>query len=357
MIYSAVCDERNKVMIGIRTVCGENIGLGHIMRCMTIADAVKDSGEDVVFLLASEESAFVVKERGFRYCILESLVEKDEAEKEVEELSVLFEKHQIELLLIDAYNLPEKYFAMLRQRVKVAYIDDVRDNNYGMDILINYNIYASQMDYSYLPSETCKLLGLDYVPIRKAFSEIYCESKVRNDVLITIGGTGISNLVEMIAGCLLKHTECKLHIISGPFDVSRESIRRLSRENPRIVLHENVKEMWKIMDMCQVAVSAAGSTMYELACAGIPTVTFSFVDNQIKIAETFHQNKAALNAGAFHRLAEEGKADIFVQNVGGYVGQLLEDEELRNMMRRNAHNLVDGQGASRIARELIACKK
>lgn len=348
-------------MIGIRADGNNQIGIGHVMRCLTIADELRKQGEDVFFLTADEACKELIHERGFASVVLGTAF--DDMEQETERLDGVIEQYAIDRLLVDSYYVTCRYLEELRKKVITIYLDDIDSFPYPVDMLINYNVFATVKDYPYgieyngciktaglVKEEITEVLaGPSYAPVRKEFSSnraIIKESVEK--ILITLGGSDAYNLTAKIARSLLDVTSAELHVVCGPFNLHKEKLQKLADEEKKVCIHENVKEMWALMKQCDLAVSAAGSTMCELAVAGVPTVTFSFVENQRKIAETFGARKAAVSVGHYRR----GQEEEFLVAICDNVEQLIHDKKSRSEIVYNADRLVDGQGASRIAKAI-----
>lgn len=345
-------------MIGIRADGNNKIGLGHIMRCLTIAKALKKQGGDVLFILADETCSELLLQNGFQYCVLNSAY--DDLEKETDSLISILREHKIDRLLVDTYYVTPNYLEELRKAVIMIYLDDVNAFAYPVDLLINYNIFAAQEQYSYtcatddaktdVKERTMLLSGASYAPVRDEFQEYSKEAGEEvKDILLSLGGSDAYNLSCKIILRLVESGEWNIHTVCGPFNAHKEELKALADKNPGVFVYENVKEMWKLMNKCDLAVSAAGSTMYELSVAGIPVVTFSFVENQRKIAEGFAEKKAAVSAEHYHQDEEEA----FLERIERLVCRLTADCGLRKELVNNAKTQVDGRGAERIAKEIL----
>lgn len=345
-------------MIGIRADGNDKIGIGHIMRCLTIAEELKKREEEIVFFLADSSCRNIIEERGYRCRVLGTVYECMEEELPI--LLELLEEISINTLLIDSYFVTTYYLDKVREKVVCIYLDDMNSFKYPVDLIINYNIYAKAKDYPYAlewiadsverNNKTKVLTGIKYAPVRKEFLEnrklISAEVK---DIMITLGGSDIYNLSTKIAIRLLRTTDCNIHVVCGPFNIYREELKKLAQTEERVIMHENVKEMWLLMKQCDLAVSAAGSTMCELAVAGIPTVTFSYVENQRRIAEGFSVQVAALSAGHYEKKNEV----VFLEDIEKLVGSMIDCFELREEVITNAAVAVDGYGAGRIAGAIL----
>ncbi len=143
-------------MIFIRSDANERIGTGHVMRCLSIAQAFLNKGEEVLFITADHFGEGLINSKGFGSVCLES--EWTQIEGELNKLEELIHKHNPSLMLIDSYYVTEEYFQKLSRFVRTAYIDDLNTACWDVDFLINYNIFANVYNYSWYETTRTKLL-------------------------------------------------------------------------------------------------------------------------------------------------------------------------------------------------------
>lgn len=335
-------------MIGIRADANREIGMGHVMRCLSVATALKERGQEVCFILADESAAELLEGRGMRYYILGSDYRDMESELPVLERWLAEEKPQC--LLIDSYYVSAKYLELLRQRTRTVYLDDVNAFPYPVDILVNYNIYGDLLPYREQASNSQMqfLLGTAYVPLRKEFQNVKYSVRpdVRN-VLITTGGSDKYNLAGKILEILLQDNRTGqfcYHVVSGAFNANLPYLEALAGEHENIKIHQNVSEMSELMQKCDVAITAGGSTMYELSAVGVPIICFSFVDNQERIVQTFADRGIVGYGGNYLTEKEE-----LLEKVKACLAELSESREKRQTFSDRQRRLVDGLGAMRVA--------
>ena len=347
-------------MIGIRADGNNKIGLGHIMRCATIGKAFRKLGEEVVFITADDNCLALLTGMGFKVIILDSAY--DDMEGELQILIPLLREQNIERLLIDGYHVTSAYLERLREAVITVYMDDVNAFDYPVDILINYNVFATDEQYSYaarIPEdsamrETKVLTGAFYAPVREEF--LQCRKGAAEevkDIFLSLGGSDAFNLSVKIILALREKGGWNIHVVCGPFNVHRDELKALEDTDSAVCVYENVKEMWELMERCDLAISAAGSTMYELSVMGMPTVTFSFVENQRRIAEGFDKKGAGICVGHYTKETEES----FLSKLTECVNALAKDFSTRNKISERACELVDGNGAGRIAETVLEYKR
>ena len=332
-------------MILIRADANEYIGTGHIMRCLSVAYIFADRGEEVLFVTADHRGDVLIHQQGFKSICLGS----DWTDLENEKIMDVIVKYPPDLLLLDSYYVTEAYFNGLNKMVSVAYFDDLNKDCWDVDYLINYNIFASSFDYSrYKEKKTKLLLGSQYVPLRIEFNN--CprhEVGPVTDILVSAGGSDPECIIEKIMlGICREMREIQFHFIVGALNPRIDDIMTLAAAESNVVLHINEKHMSSLMEKCDIAISAAGTTLYELCAAGIPTITFVLADNQFVAAVQFEERKIMLNAGE----CRENKG--FIGRLRYLLVGLIDDIDLRKTMSRNMQREVDGNGAKRIVEEL-----
>ncbi len=338
-------------MICIRTDGNKEIGMGHVMRCLTIAASARDLGAQVMFVTADEACVSVISERGFHTHVLQRSFR--EMDGEIHELRDFLLQIDCTCLLIDSYFVTPNYFAFLRDDFYVAYMDDVMSFPYQVDLLINYNVFADENEYRQQGfwAEGTLLAGCRYAPIRDEFENYrVTPCDFVHDVFLSLGGSDHYNLTLKITKQIRKtFPQLVIHAICGPFFTQASTLKKMAAEDDHLVLYENLLSLASIMQKCNIAISAAGTTMYELAATGAACITFSFVDNQKRIAKGFVSNKAALFGGNY----EPAEEDLFLEHITKALREFCDNKELRLQTMHNARALVDGMGATRVAEALI----
>lgn len=326
-----------------------------MMRCLSIADALKEAGDVIIFLISDEESSKLVQKRGFAYLVLNSDWQKPQGE--LPELLSIIKENRIETILVDSYYVTEDYCRALNAVTRVFYLDDLGQEVYSVDTLINYNIYASEIGYESLYHKRVMkvprlLLGCDYAPLRKEFWNVeYTVQKTVKNVLVTTGGSDSLNIAGKLLQLLEETAEPVLrgmhyYVVSGPYNRNAEQLRRLEKRNANFHVHVNVSHMAELMEKCDVAIASYGSTMYELCAIGIPTIGFSFVDNQKKAAAAFGR-ELTRNAGDV-REDEDGVLNQILTHLLQYACFYQE----RCLAHEKMRTLLNGSGARLLARTL-----
>ena len=325
-------------MMYIRVDANSEIGMGHMMRCISIAEALKEEGAEVKFLVAGNDAVDILTQRGMEYIVLNTDFRDMESEEAV--LKTILDKN--EKILIDSYQVTDKYLKFLKQFGQVFYMDDVHSFEYPVDCVINGNIYGGKMIYS-APSS---LTGCKYAPLRKEFRHTK-RTEDASRILITTGGSDPFFITEKIVENILADDVLKSQqydIVCGKFSKSYDKLCLIAKEHTNFRIHKDVKEMWKLMENALLAVTAGGTTMTELSCVGVPIVGFSFVDNQKLVTQTFFEEGYAHYGADYETLG-----DSMFPGICKAMKELIEDEHLRKEYSEKLMLLVDGKGCQRIA--------
>lgn len=338
-------------MIWIRADANREIGAGHLMRCLAVAGALERRGQQVCFLTADEEAGKLLAERGKTFRVLHT--DYRHMEEELPRLRKLLGGELESFFLVDSYQATPEYLEEAGKLARTGYVDDMGRGNLPVDVLINYNIYAGELSYEGLKPDARRLLGMEYVPLRQEFASVkYQVREQAGQVLVTTGGSDKYNLAGKLLERALAWGETKnlrYVVVSGAFNVHLPALREIQEKHGNVKICCNVQNMSELMQESDIAVSAGGSTMYELGAVGVPAVCFSFVDNQERIVEGFVKNRMACFGGNYLRQGEN-----MLDGAVEYVARLAADSRLRREYSSRQRSLVDGQGADRIARALEA---
>lgn len=367
-------------MVVIRADANSKIGMGHVMRCLSVADALLKRGEEVLFVTADDTPVPLLTKKGIPYRVLHTDYADMEAElpelwEVLRELPQGAESPDATLaqkntsILVDSYYVTEKYLAALKKRITTIYMDDIYAFSYPVDMLINYNIYGEEMGYEKDAAfaDTKLLLGANYVPLREEFSAGagYVQSREalslgaanvtpaeEGGILITTGGSDSFNLAGQLLMEAMKYDALKTkeyHVVSGSLNPHIGELQALAQKHENIHIHCNVTNMAELMAESKVALSAGGSTLYELCAMGVPVIAFSFAENQERLVQTFVKRGIAQYGGNYRT-----DGNKMIQNTIAGLETLLEDKNLRSEYRKKARTLVDGKGAERIAEALLS---
>lgn len=276
--------------IAIRADANEMIGTGHIMRCLAIAEELRLSCEDVCFITADNCSVGMIGEKGFKCLCLDSVW--NDLDSETDKLVDAIVSHKIDALLIDTYYVTSGYLQEIKRHTKIAYIDDLHKFAYPVDLLINYNIFADKVNYTEMYEGRdipMFVLGCEFVPLRKEFCNVKKDiNQTVESILITTGGTDNYNVTgNIIEGFKEREwfNDIDFYFVLGRFNQNIDMLKNAYVGYENIHFLVNIPDIDKYMKICDIAVTAGGTTTYELCASGIPSVMYTLADNQLEIAK------------------------------------------------------------------------
>lgn len=332
------------------------IGAGHIMRCLSLGIAARSLGIQCKYVTADDSFSETIKEYGFEYEILHT--DYSDMDYELEKCVKVIEKFKPDVILADSYYVTYAYLEKLKAYAKLAYIDDIKSFPYPVDVLINYNSGAMELDYSGFYKESKielpqLILGEYFVPLRQEFQNLPLhpvKNKV-SDILFSAGGADPERIALRFAKEVVKCSRLsgyRFHLVLGAFEPDAEEIKRIAEEHRQLCIRQNVKKMSELMQQCDIAVSAAGSTLYELCACGVPTITYILADNQ-KLGEHSLCGKGVMKSAGDVRTRSD-----FWNSLLEMIYSLAENYEERQKMRESAVRTVDGMGAEHIIKNLMS---
>ncbi|MBI4789812.1 MAG: UDP-2,4-diacetamido-2,4,6-trideoxy-beta-L-altropyranose hydrolase [Chloroflexi bacterium] len=324
-------------MIGIYTQGGRDIGLGHLRRCLTLADALVRMGARVGFVVNDDASAQqFVQAQGYAVVGLD-----DDLERVVSALR----NWRADAVITDSYALNSADLAALRRGIGyLVVIDDLANQELPADLVTNGAVCAPSLRYCARP-ETRFLLGPSYALLRDEFAANPARA-IRDSVervLITVGGSdpfGLTpRLVDWVQAAL---GDIGMDIVAGPFFENRITVR----ETEQIIFHREPRDMRGLMLAADIAITGGGQTTYELAATGTPAIAICLAENQ-------RANLTGLaEAGTLDYAGDVRDGDLEAK-IAAALKSLAASRECREAMSQRGRHLVDGRGAERVARAIF----
>lgn len=332
-------------MLYIRTDMNDTIATGHVMRCLAIADAARSLGESATFILADRQAVELVEQRGYRVIVLNT--HWDDVDGELPELLKVVDKEKIEKILIDSYQVTERYLKELTACIKTIYIDDRNTFVYPVSGIICYANYWKKFDYQSRYKKSKLFLGPEYVPLR----QVFCydgDKRIPDEVeeiLLLSGGTDPYGMLKEILERINKNKYKKINVICGRYYAGYENMQKAYHAFDNVHIYQAVSDIEQYMKTADVAISAGGTTLYELCACGTPTISYAFADNQL---DNVHQ----FQADGMIDYAGDARYENVVENIVYYLDIYDRNQELRKRHSKKMRELVDGKGALRIVEVL-----
>jgi len=325
-----------------RTDASVEIGSGHLMRCLTLADQLRAEGAEVAFVCRELPGAMfdLLHTCGYRFAKLPlAEVGKDsqqfDAEETIQAAGQLF-PDSIDWVVVDHYELDVLWERMLRPHVcKLMVIDDLANRSHDCDLLLDQNYYRDQ-DQRYLglvPEKCVTLLGPEYVLLRPEFAETKQRIRVRNGsvqrILVFFGGSDSTNQTQkaLEALRLLERPDIEVDVVVGSTNPNRNTIQALCDELPNVTFHCQVSNMAELILNADLAIGAGGAAMWERCYLGLPTITVVVAANQESTTEDVARLGAIEYLGWSDQLDASDYANCLKRLIGNHrrvkeIGQL-----------------------------------
>lgn len=312
----------------IRVDASLNMGTGHVMRCLTLAEALKKEGADIVFICREHEGHLLerIEQQGFKTHALPNVHDEEKTanaetdnnelygrcwlgstqQQDAELCRPLLEKIQPDWLIVDHYGIDQAWQTELAPYYgKLMVIDDLANRGHQCDVLLDQT-YGRQVDdyVGLVPQQAKLLLGSTYALLRPEFAEWRDYSLQRRrkpefkKLLITMGGVDPDNITGEVLTALEKSSlpdELEIIIVMGATAPHLESVKRQSKLMAnKVSVKVNVDNMAEIMANADLAIGAAGATTWERCCLGLPSIQIVIAKNQEIIAELISKAGGAL---------------------------------------------------------------
>lgn len=311
--------------VAFRTDASLDIGTGHVMRCLTLARALREVGADCHFITRDLEGHRVkyIEQGGFEVSLLprpcERVFEDKPAhafwagvswEQDAEETRAVLAIHSPDWLVVDHYAFDARWEKSARpDGCRLLVIDDLADRPHDCDLLIDQNLGRDVTDYAGLVPEHCEcLVGPQFALLRPEFAKMRAQSlagragRGLRHLLITMGGVDKDDATSAVLGALRSSVlseELRITVIMGSHAPALERVRRLAKDMPwPTEVAVDVKDMAARMASADLAIGAAGSTTWERCCLGLPSIVVEIAPNQARIARAVSEAGAALVLGS-----------------------------------------------------------
>jgi len=338
-------------LIVFRADASPQIGTGHVMRCLALGQIFRKAGERSVFIMCMITPATKARleSEGFEVKVLNCIPGSAD---DVEQTMLILKEVSASWIVLDGYHFDVAYQRSIKELgKKLLLIDDNGcASHYYADVVLNQNINASEKLYSKREPNTSLLLGTRYTLLREEFL-IWQGWKrqipeLAQNILVTLGGSDPENVTKKIYDAInqLEFNQLNVIIIAANNQYSDQMKCLIEKSKVNIELKSNVEKMSDLMAWADIAVSAGGTSTWELAFMGLPMITIAIADNQRQIVEELSKDRAAVNAG-WHK-------DITPSMIAENISELICDPKKRSEMSQRSQALVDGNGADRVLKAL-----
>ena len=345
--------QSKKPQLVIRADADSKIGIGHLMRCLALAQSWKANNGEITFISTCNNEALLsrIQDNGFHLVRLKEAYPNPE---DWQVMSRVLVDNDAAWVVLDGYHFDSDYQLGIKEKgCRLLVIDDTAHlEYYHADIVLNQNINANLLRYSSEP-RTLLLLGTQYVLLRPEFlSRAAFRRKIAGiarKVLITLGGADADNRTLKVMQTVQQIDIAGLEavVVVGASNPHRPQLQAQSRGSTvSIEVVSNATNMDELMAWADVAISGGGSTCWELAFMGLPALVLILADNQRAVAEGLDEAGVVVNLGWYEDLAATDITQALVSLAGA--------ADQRTEMSQRGRELVDGKGNDRVLSELLA---
>ncbi|CAD2225373.1 Non-classified, family GTnc [Pseudoalteromonas sp. 3J6] len=348
--------------IAFRVDASLNIGSGHVMRCLTLATAIRKAANvNITFFCrdAAGNSNENIIQSGFelvRMAPPKNTIDLKNysswlgtsIDDDCEEFLKLTAGKNYDLIVIDHYAIDNHWHNKVKSITKkIMVIDDLANRIHNCDLLLDQTYQCPTVKYSHLINNHTKLLlGSSFALLRPEFLDFQKASIVKKErtLLIMFGGTDPDNLtLQVLARVIkLKYFE-RINVILNKTAKNVKSVFNFAQCHKKVFLHISPSNIAEIMSTATIAIGAAGTTSWERCALGLPAVVIVQADNQREIANALQLAEVI----RFISIAEI--EDKLIKEIEFWQNRL----KLSNDVHKNCINICDGKGTVRVTNEVL----
>ncbi|MDH2431303.1 UDP-2,4-diacetamido-2,4,6-trideoxy-beta-L-altropyranose hydrolase [Pokkaliibacter sp. MBI-7] len=326
-----------------RVDASDVIGGGHWLRCLVLAEEVLLQGGEVQWCYVSTAPALLQRLQHLDIPSSQLVVERAGAE-DAQQTRDLAEQWGADWLIVDGYHFSADYRAQLRSlNYRLMVVDDLNDSGQMQaDAVLNTTLYASELVYQ--PASLDVLAGADFVLLSRSYTQSHhVPFQQRTHLFVNFGASDAAGLtlpaLQLLAASGINFP---VMVVTGPAMRQHEQVAQLCQRHGFEHRHD-VPSLYPVLNQCRLALTAAGSTLHELACLGVPSIFMVVADNQLRSAQAHQQHGWCIWF--------DGRSAGGLDDAVGMVKHWWEGVEL-DQRSEKARQLIDGMGAGRVVQYL-----
>ncbi|WP_423751530.1 UDP-2,4-diacetamido-2,4,6-trideoxy-beta-L-altropyranose hydrolase [Salinirarus marinus] len=325
----------------IRADGGSDIGYGHLVRTTALAREAHSRGHTVTYATTTPSAVRDVCSVPIETV---TLPVRDDPSPFVDWIR----RTNPDVAYTDAYPVDTNYQCAVREQIPLVVAQDDARHTICADAFVNGNLYANELTYDYVEPEPVWHLGPEYLLLRDEVARLAKETppwrETVSEVLITMGGSDIRGMTPT-AMCALDGLEANLTVVIGPGFSNGNEIRRMASDVEICCsVVETPPNLLELMFDADLAITACGSTVYELLALGTPAVAVVQAANQRHIASVLNDKN----------LATVLPFDTSVADIRAAVFDLLDNPVQRRRYRENGQNIVPATGSKNVCDVVIS---
>ena len=317
------------------------VAMGHIKRSLVLAKALANQYHFIFVMKAYADGVSFVKKQGYQVEEIPIVDDRDET------LINLCENYSPKKIIFDLFrNSYDSVFEYAREKKIQTIVFDITGKCKGIpDILINDSFVPSFVQYPHLSGKTRLYCGPKYFLLDRPSKIIPLRKAVKN-VMITMGGADPADLtVKVLSSLVGNFSRFRIHVVLGPAYVGKQRILDLATGQANVRIYENPRNLFKLISVQDVVISAAGRTLYECAYFGRPVAVVPSIKPESISSKEFARCTGSLDIGLWDERKSPGKLKAAIDKYN-------EDYFLRKSIFQKSRHLVDGFGIKRVTRIL-----
>lgn len=331
-------------------------GTGHVMRTLALAQAWQREGGRVAMAMRSGSASLEAQLQSLGYRVHPIQAEPATSD-DAAQVARLAREEGAAWAVVDGYGFAATYQQAIRDAgLRLLAIDDFgRIRSHCAELILDQNLGTGERFYADRAGHSRLLLGPRYVMLRREFWPFCGWRRQVADraqrVLVTLGGADPDNVTLKVIEAIDRLAEHRLQcrVVVGSVNPHREQLEKAVRKSrARIELASHVTDMTEPMRWADVAISAGGTTCWELAFLGLPNAIVVLAENQAGVAEALAREGVSINLGVHSAVGSERIAEA--------LGVLVRDDAARRRMSERGQRLIDGQGVGRVVTRLRAAQ-
>ena len=334
----------------IRVDSSSEIGIGHMMRCLTLAQELKNNFDKIIFLTQKDSSDFIgtIMKNKFEVIFIPTTNNDPDI---IKNLITTYSENK-NFLLIDHYDIDSNFESSLKNIFeRIFVIDDLANRKHDCDLLIDQNYYRdlNQRYEKLVQNDTIALLGPKYAIIRPEFRKINKKAIKKNSqikkILVSFGGSDPTNECKKVldALCSIENSKFEIVVVAGIYNHKFEQLKKLYEKYSNIKIYRHVNDPSRLMLNSDLFIGAGGTTTWERFYMGLPSIVTIISDDQKESIEFLSDMGHIINLG----LAKNVTSKTYVQTLQKPNSDLIYNMSLHNQ------KLVDGNGSNRIKKQII----
>ena len=334
----------------IRVDSSPEIGIGHMMRCLTLAQELKNNFDKIIFLTQKNSGDFIgtIMKNEFEVIFIPTTNNDPNI---IKNLITAYSENK-NFLLIDHYDIGSNFESSLKNIFeRIFVIDDLANRKHDCDLLIDQNYYRdlNQRYEKLIQNGTITLLGPKYAIIRPEFRKINKKTIKKNSqikkILVSFGGSDPTNECKKVldALCSIENSKFEIIVAAGIYNHKFEQLKKLYEKYSNIKIYRHVDELSRLMVNSDLFIGAGGTTTWERFYMGLPSIVTIISDDQKESIEFLSDMGHVVNLG----LAKNVTSKTYVQTLQKPNFDLIYNMSLHNQ------KLVDGNGSNRIKKQII----